>query len=111
MALCRLLSQQNVEIWVYTTSLRKTDYINRVFWLYGIKLSGVVNQSVHNKYVTVNCSKYPVSSDIDLLIDDSEGVRIEAENFGFNALIVQPDDDNWVNKIIQTVISQKSLQS
>lgn len=110
-SLCNSLSEQNIEIWVYTTSLRKPAYIKRMFWLYGIKLDGVVNQTIHTKHVTVNSSKYPVLFGIELLIDDSEGVRLEAEKFGFNALIVQPEDINWVNKISEAVMMQKSLQS
>jgi hypothetical protein len=50
-----------IETWIYTTSYRSEWYIYRLFWLYGIKLQGVVNQQKHNKYVKTGTTKYPRS--------------------------------------------------
>ena len=87
------------EIWVYTTSYRSAAYIRRLFWLHGIQLDGVVNQARHDREVTVRSTKYPPQFGIDLLIDDSEGVRLEAERHGFAMLVVSPQDSEWLTKV------------
>lgn len=87
------------EVWVYTTSYRSVGYIRRLFWLHGIQLAGVVNQARHDREVTVRSTKYPPQFGIDLLIDDSEGVQLEAERYGFNMLVVSPTDAEWTAKV------------
>jgi hypothetical protein len=91
--------QQGWEVWVYTTSHRSAWHIRKLFWLYGISLDGVVNQQRHNREVQARCTKHPPSFGIDLLIDDSEGVRIEGERHGFRMLVVAPEDEAWVQKV------------
>ena len=86
-------------MWVYTTSYRSAWRIRRLFWLHGIRLDGVVNQQRHNREVRARCTKHPPSFGIDLLIDDSEGVRIESERHVFRVLVVAPDDMRWAEKI------------
>ncbi len=85
--------QQNWQIWIYTTSYRSTFYIRKLFWLYGIKLDGVVNQSIHTKKVTVRSTKYPLVFGIDILIDDSEGVRLEGEKYNFKTIRIDHTDE------------------
>jgi phosphoserine phosphatase len=97
--LCDYCQQRSWEIWVYTTSYRSAWYIRRLFWLYGIRLAGVVNQARHDREVTVRCTKYPPRFGIDLLLDDSEGVRLEAERFGFEMLVISPADTAWVAQV------------
>jgi hypothetical protein len=97
--LCDYLQQQGWEIWVYTTSYRSASYIRRLFWLHGIRLAGVVNQARHDREVTVRSTKYPPRYGIDLLIDDSEGVRLEGERHGFAVLVIDPTDAEWVAKV------------
>jgi hypothetical protein len=87
------------EVWVYTTSYRSVGYIRWLFWLHGIHLAGVVNQTRHDHEVTVRSTKYPPQFGIDLLIDDSEGVRLEAERYGFAMLVVSPTDGEWTAKV------------
>lgn len=91
--------QRGWEVWVYTTSYRSAWHIRKLFWLHGIRLDGVVNQQRHDREVQARCTKHPPSFDIDLLIDDSEGVRIEGERHGFRVLVVAPDDAQWVEKV------------
>ena len=91
----------NHEIWIYTTSFRNPIYIRRLFWLYGIRIDGVVNQTIHDKIVKQPISKYPPAFDIDLLIDNSEGVKIEGERHGFKTIWILPEDKNWVENILQ----------
>ena len=91
--------QRGWEVWVYTTSYRSAWHIRRLFWLHGIRLDGVVNQQRHNREVRARCTKHPPSFGIDLLIDDSEGVRIESERHVFRVLVVAPDDMRLAEKI------------
>lgn len=91
--------QRGWEVWVYTTSYRSAWRIQRLFWLHGIRLDGVVNQQRHDREVRARCTKHPPSFGIDLLIDDSEGVRIEGERHGFRVLVVAPEDKLWAEKV------------
>ena len=91
--------QRGWEIWVYTTSYRSAWHIRRLFWLHGIRLDGVVNQQRHDRELRARCTKHPPSFGIDLLMDDSEGVRIEGERHGFRVLVVAPDDAQWAEKV------------
>jgi hypothetical protein len=92
--------QHNCEIWVYTTSFRSTFYIRKIFWLYGIQLDGVVNQTIHNQEVNIRTTKYPPQFGIDILIDDSEGVAIEGKKYNFEVIVIAPDDEKWVEKLV-----------
>ena len=87
------------EVWVYTTSYRSAWRIRRLFWLHGIRLDGVVNQQRHNHEVRARCTKHPPSFGIDLLVDDSEGVRLEGERHGFRVLVVRPEDERWAGMV------------
>ncbi|TAE48671.1 MAG: HAD family hydrolase [Cytophagia bacterium] len=87
------------ETWIYTSSMRNVFYIRKIFWLNGIFLDGIVNYQVHHKHIKKNITKYPPYFGIDVLIDDSEGVRIEAEKNNFKVIIIQPNNPNWVENI------------
>lgn len=109
--LCRA---HGLEIWVYTTSYRSVWHIRRLFWLHGICLDGVVNQQRHNREVRVRCTKYPPTFGITLLVDDSEGVRLEGERYGFRVVVVQPEDLNWVNTVqaaVQRLAKENTAES
>ncbi|WBA40252.1 hypothetical protein [Hymenobacter canadensis] len=95
-AYCRA---QGWEVWVYTTSYRSVWHIRRLFWLHGIRLDGVVNQPRHNREVRAQCSKHPPTFGLDLLVDDSEGVRLEGERHGFRVVVVQPKDMQWTTAV------------
>ena len=87
------------EVWVYTTSYRSAGYIRRLFWLHGIGLAGVVNQARHAREVRVRSTKYPPQFGINLLIDDALGVGVEGERYGFEVLVISPEDTEWVAKV------------
>ena len=91
--------QRGWEVWVYTSSYRSTWHIRKLFWLHGIRLDGVVNQQRHDREVKARCTKHPSRFGIDLLIDDSDGVRIEGERHGFRVLVVGPEDTQWTEKV------------
>ena len=90
-------------MWVYTTSYRSAWHIRQLFWLHGIRLSGVVNQQRHRREVAARCTKHPPTFGIGLLVDDSEGVRIEGERHGFRVLVVAPEDEQWAQKVNATL--------
>jgi FMN phosphatase YigB (HAD superfamily) len=103
-ALMRFMQAQGDEVWVYTTSYRRTAYIRILFLLHGIPLDGVVNQAVHDRQVKrqpgmPRCSKYPPAFGIDLLIDDQEGVLLEAQRHGFKTIWVKPDTPDWTRQV------------
>ncbi|OON69119.1 hypothetical protein [Hymenobacter sp. CRA2] len=103
--LLRHCQRQGWEVWVYTTSYRSAGYIRRLFRLHGIRLGGVVNQSRHEREVRVSCSKHPPTFGIDVLVDDSPGVRLEGERHGFRVIVVRPEDEGWLRTVQQALLS------
>lgn len=92
-SLTRELRRQGCSIWVYTSSGRTPSYIRRWLMLYGIRVDGVVNSVLHNHALTARGlsnapSKFPPAFDIDLHVDDSEGVRSEGHDHGFRVVVV-----------------------
>lgn len=107
-ALIRELRRQDCSIWVYTSSGRTPAYIRRWLLLYGIHVDGVVNSVRHTQALTerglVNSpSKLPSAFDIDLHVDDSEGVQLEGYDHGFRVAVVRPDDERWTQKVLEAV--------
>jgi hypothetical protein len=103
--LCRLLRGRGHRLWVYTTSLRSPTSIRLTFLAHRIHLAGVVNQDRHDRRLrngrprASECSKYPPAFGIDLLVDNSEGVKEEGRRFGFSVVHVRPDDEKWVEAV------------
>ncbi len=88
------------DVWVYTTSYRSRAYVHAWFRVLGVPLGGVVNQYVHERRVgRGGPSKDPAAFGIDLHVDDSEGVRLEGERYGFAVIVVRPDDDGWAERV------------
>ena len=100
-------------IWIYTSSVRTPFRIRLWLFLYGIRVDGIINDERHRlelaRYAFSRLpSKFPPAFGIDLHVDDSEGVRMEAEEHGFGVVIVHPDDQHWAQKVLDTVTrSQK----
>jgi hypothetical protein len=104
-SLTRELRRQGCSVWVYTSSGRTPAYIRRWLMLYGIHVDGVVNSVVHNQILAerglANApSKLPSAFDIDLHVDDSEGVKSEGHDHGFRVVVVRPDDENWAQRVL-----------
>ncbi|WP_028634296.1 hypothetical protein [Pseudomonas parafulva] len=104
-ALIRDLRRQGCSIWIYTSSGRTPAYIRRWLMLYGIRVDGVVNSNRHqqvlaDKGLTLAPSKLPSAFDIDLHVDDSEGVRLEGVDHGFRVVVVCPKDRHWAQKVL-----------
>jgi len=104
-SLIRDLRRQGCSIWIYTSSGRTPAYIRRWLMLYGIHVDGVVNSDRHQHVLAQRRlenapSKYPPAFDIDLHVDDSEGVGIEGFDHGFRVVVVDPQDGNWAQKVM-----------
>ncbi|GAK49489.1 hypothetical protein U14_00711 [Candidatus Moduliflexus flocculans] len=103
--LLKELHHHGNEIWIYTTSLRSSSYLKLWFWLAGIPLHGVVNLIRHAKTMrthpssVANASKYPPAFEINVLIDDSEGVFLEGQRHGFLVVVIMPEDLEWVERV------------
>ncbi|KAB0491295.1 hypothetical protein EIY72_18840 [Pseudomonas vancouverensis] len=113
-SLTRELRRQGCSIWVYTSSGRTPSYIRRWLLLYGIHVDGVVNSVRHNQALTerglVNApSKLPPAFDIDLHVDDSEGVKSEGHDHGFRVVVVRPDDASWAQRVLDSVAEVQAL--
>src|SRR5215471_7250079 len=95
------LRSRGHSIWIYTTSARSPFHIRFWLFLHGIRVDGVVNEERHRRVGDPSRlpSKYPPAFGIDLHVDDSEGVRIEGERFGFKVLVVRPDDLEWTHRV------------
>jgi hypothetical protein len=76
---------------------------------YGLQPDIIINSMIHEKVVIgrYNCdrppSKHPGLFGIDLHIDDSEGVAVEAKGFGFRAVVISPEDMHWGTSILDAV--------
>lgn len=106
--LTRELRRQGCSIWVYTSSGRTPAYIRRWLLLHGIHVDGVVNSVRHADALSARGlgnapSKLPSAFDIDLHVDDSEGVQIEGHHHGFRVVVVRPDDHDWAQQVLDAV--------
>jgi hypothetical protein len=96
------------EIWIYTSSDRQPYSVKLWLRCYGIRVVNVVNCRIHDR---VNClqtlqtraSKNPNLFAIDLHVDDSLGVKMEGDRYGFKVLVIEPTDRSWVDKVLQAV--------
>jgi hypothetical protein len=99
------LRESGCEIWIYTTSYRNPASVRWWLWCYGIRVVRVINQDVHDALLRRTPNDYPPSKNprtfgIDLHVDDSEGVRMEGEQYGFNVVVVSPDDVAWTEAVL-----------
>ncbi|MFT4660921.1 MAG: hypothetical protein ACI8XB_001192 [Patiriisocius sp.] len=100
------LKNSRHEVGVYTTSYRGIGRIRFQFWTYGISTDFIVNEKLNRKRlkeIGKSSSKYPPAFDVNLHIDDSNGVEMEGEKHGFNVIILTKDESDWTNKIIENV--------
>jgi hypothetical protein len=107
--LMKSLQQSGDEIWIYTSSKRDVFYLRLLFRAQGIFLGGIVNLIIHQEKVRIRSSKYPPAFGINLLIDDSYGVQIEARKYHFNMLRVVPWDEEWHLKVMEKIEELKAF--
>ena len=107
--LCEDLRSQGCRLGIYTTSSRTVGYIRRWMRCYGFRPDLIVNAAIHEAAMSGRFessrppSKHPGLFGVDLHIDDSKGVAVEAERFGFRARIIDPEDSDWVVTILDSV--------
>jgi hypothetical protein len=107
--ICGELRSHGYKLGIYTTSARSVGYIRRWMLCYGFKPDLIVNSVIHDSAVSDRFgsarppSKHPGLFGVGLHIDDSAGVALEGEQFGFRALIVDPDDPEWGNTILNHI--------
>jgi len=97
------LKKQDHKVGIYTTSYRSCTKIKLLFLLNGFLLDFIINQKRHLLKVNngnIHCSKYPLAFNIDLHIDDSRGVEIEGERYGFRTIIIDEQQPEWNNIIL-----------
>jgi hypothetical protein len=65
----------------------------------------VINGTEHAKCFGHGTSptKRPHAFGIELHVDDSEGVRIEGEQYGFTVCVVAPSATDWVEQVLVAV--------
>ncbi len=114
---CELITELQSEghnVHIYTTSFRTKRKIRRTLRYYGIKVDRIVNQTENQRELkarNINSSKFPPAYGLDIHVDDLTGVAIESERYHFKAIIVEPDDENWTEKIKREIqlISPRGL--
>ncbi|MEM9538221.1 MAG: hypothetical protein AAGA60_01780 [Cyanobacteria bacterium P01_E01_bin.42] len=104
--LIKTLQKYDCEVWIYTTSYHSPLAIRLWLCCYGISIQGIINQTIHEKYFQNNAapSKHPRAFGIDLHIDDSSGVKLEGEKYGFEVLVISPEDRDWGDRVLNTVL-------
>ena len=111
--LLKVIQSKQHDIWIYTTSLRNEYYLRLYFLMLGINLGGVINYTKHVKTMklfqnkSLSVSKYPPAFQIDLLIDDLEGVKIEGKRYGFSVYHLTSEDKQWVENILELIETAK----
>lgn len=102
--LFKTLREQGHTIWIYTTSYRSVVKMRLAFLAAGLRPDRFINQNTNLKILNAHsckASKHPGLFGIDLHIDDSAGVGMEGEELGFRTLILNTDDEDWVEKIVE----------
>lgn len=100
------LEKRGHTIWIYTTSFRSKFKLKKTFKAHGLNPSKIINQKINQKQLKIhNCSasKNPKLFGIDLHIDDSKGVEIEGEKYGFQTLIIETTDKEWTSNILKRI--------
>ena len=113
--LLKKIIENNIELWIYTTSFRSPKYIKNYFHGYGIKVKtkNIVNGDRHVKEVQGNRneilpSKYPIKYKIDLHIDDDISVKQNGDIYGFKVFLINNNMPNWVEELWEDIIKIKS---
>jgi hypothetical protein len=104
--LLRSLTAEGWQIAVYTTSGRPSRSIAWLLKLHGTSPALVVNRQVHERTVARAGlrrppSKLPTLFGIHLHVDDSDGVAEEGRQYGFQVVVVRPDDRNWTEQVLE----------
>lgn len=100
------LKKQKHQIYIYTTSYRSKSRIKWMFYFYGISVDFIINQQKHQKIIPttkLSCSKFPPMFHIDIHVDDSIGVEMEGQKYGFKTIIISEKDKNWTETVLNKI--------
>ncbi|HLK58100.1 MAG TPA: hypothetical protein VKU00_16150 [Chthonomonadaceae bacterium] len=105
-ALMAELKRQGWEVCVCTSSYRSPMVVRLWLACYGIFVGRVINQDTYEAHLRRYPDPQPPSKNprlfgIHLHIDDSEGVKREGEQYGFDVCVVSPEDANWTQSILE----------
>jgi hypothetical protein len=102
------LKQKGCDVWICTSSSRSPFLVHAWLAFYGISVGHVVTQETYTAYLrrfpdSKPPSKNPRAFGIKLHIDDSEGVKREGELYGFDVLVIAPEDTRWAEIVMEEV--------
>ena len=99
------LRRSGHELWIYTSSGRTAFWIRWWFRFHGIVIDGVVNGQRHAECFGAGSlpTKQPHAFGIHLHVDNAPGVAVEGKQHGFNVLVVEPDAEDWVERVLAAV--------
>ncbi len=98
------LKKRNHTVGIYTTSFRSCMGIKLLFLLNGFLLGFIINQRRHLRRLNskgIQSSKYPPAFNIDLHVDDSKGVEVEGQRYGFKTIIIDEHQTGWVSLVLK----------
>lgn len=103
-ALMEWLTANEWGIAIYTTSFRSERDIRRLLRVHGVVPDLVVNQTTHERVlqqagIDRGPTKLPSLFGIGLHVDDSDGVAAEGREWGFDVVVVRPDDLHWAEAV------------
>lgn len=106
--LIQRLQSEGFEVWVYTSSFRSERYIRGLFKHYHVRFHSIVNGDRHLREVQGDKKetlpqKVPSKYRISLHIDDESVICTCGKAYGFNVYQLDAQDDDWEEKIMQTV--------
>lgn len=112
--LLKWINNNNIELWIYTTSFRSERYIKSIFRHYGIKIDNIINGKRHEKEIQKTNterlpSKYPAKYHIDLHIDDEISVYQNGISYGFRVYLLKENDTLWTENIKNEILRIKKI--
>jgi hypothetical protein len=104
------IKKMNHTIIIYTSSYRSIDYIKGYFKKYkiAIKSEDIINgkrhaDEVQRDHKQILPSKIPSRYGSDLHIDDDISVEQNGQVYGFDVYLINPQDKEWVSKILKEI--------
>lgn len=103
--LARELRRRGHEVWIYTTSNRSALRVRWWLLAHGIRVTRVINGIEHDRCFGVGTvpTKRPHAFGIDLHVDDSPGVEVEARQHGFAVCIIDRQAADWCGRVLRAV--------
>ena len=104
--LMKRLQTDGHRIFIYTTSYRSAWKIWWMFFLQGIRIDKIINQTIHEKILkerAKNYSKYPPAFGIDVHVDDSAGVEMEGNANHFQTIIITENTTDWTASVLSRI--------